>query len=300
MQTKKTLHAKGNEDRAKQKREIPANRGDLPGDLKDGTHPCYNSKGRKGWATESQFTNLGPSNTNDTKTDGEGVLSDGNDMANSYQESTSRDHSTGGYTIETVVSRRPRVEATDSGEINNEVREAYRPQLVDDRPRFQNVRDRPVFFPASPEWFHLGSHNAPLARDVRRLTPLVGWPKPPLGGPGDGSGNNETLRLPRDFVDQSTHLLSSNGDKERASGIPTKQSRTSLHHRGQPRPQLYKYNPRKQNIKTGVHILNQTRGEYESTRIPVTRSPGIHKSKEGPDVRNLIIAVVRRTHEMRS
>jgi hypothetical protein len=51
-----------------------------------------------------------------------------------------------------------------------------------------------VFFPANPEWFHLGSYDAPLVRDVRKLAPLVEWSNSPLGGFG------EHLRLPRDLV----------------------------------------------------------------------------------------------------
>jgi hypothetical protein len=47
--------------------------------------------------------------------------------------------------------------ATHDGEINDEIQETQKPQLVDDRPRFWNIGDRPVFFPANPEWFHLGS-----------------------------------------------------------------------------------------------------------------------------------------------
>ena len=35
-----------------------------------------------------------------------------------------------------------------------------------------------MFFPTNPEWFHLGSHDAPLARDVRQLAPFVEWSSP--------------------------------------------------------------------------------------------------------------------------
>jgi hypothetical protein len=57
-----------------------------------------------------------------------------------------------------------------------------------------------MFFPASPEWFHLGSYDAPLVRDVRKLAPLVEWSNPPLGGLGDRGGESENPRLPRDLV----------------------------------------------------------------------------------------------------
>ena len=43
-------------------------------------------------------------------------------------------------------------------------------QTVDDNPSFNSVQDRPVFFPVNPEWFHLGSHCAPLARQVEFIT----------------------------------------------------------------------------------------------------------------------------------
>jgi hypothetical protein len=58
----------------------------------------------------------------------------------------------------------------------------------------------PVFFPANPEWFHLGSYDAPLVRDLRRLAPLAEWSNPPLGGFGDGGGKSENLQLPQDLV----------------------------------------------------------------------------------------------------
>jgi hypothetical protein len=84
---------------------------------------------------------------------------------------------------------------THGKEITNEIQDAQRPQLVDDRPRFRNVKDRPVFFPASPEWFHLGSYDAPLVRDVRRLAPLVEWSNSPLGGSVTGRRGKPTGRV---------------------------------------------------------------------------------------------------------
>ena len=53
---------------------------------------------------------------------------------------------------------------TQAGEFTTEIQDTHRPRLFDDRPRFQNVKDRPVFFPTNPEWFHLGSYDAPLVR----------------------------------------------------------------------------------------------------------------------------------------
>jgi hypothetical protein len=108
---KKNLHAEGNGGCAKQKREIPTNCGGLPGgagvlaqetsSLQEVTHSRRNLSGHKGWTSE-------------------GILSDDNDMANSYQESASRDQSTGGYAVETVVSQRPRVKVTGRRDSNNE------------------------------------------------------------------------------------------------------------------------------------------------------------------------------------
>ena len=89
---------------------------------------------------------------------------------------------------------------THAGEITTEIRDAHRPRLFDDRPRFQNVKDRPMFFPTKPEWFHLGSYDAPLVRDMRKLAPLVEWSSPPLRGLGNGGERSENLRLPRDLV----------------------------------------------------------------------------------------------------
>ena len=62
-----------------------------------------------------------------------------------------------------------------------------------------------MFFPANPEWFHLGSYDAPLVRDVRKLAPLVEWSNSPLGGFGDRTGRqthgeSEHLLLPQDLV----------------------------------------------------------------------------------------------------
>jgi hypothetical protein len=210
--------------------------------LQGGTHSLRNLGDHKGWTSKGQKTrNLGSFNNNDTQTAGERILSDGNDMANSYQESASRDRSTGGYSVENVVSHQPRVKETGRRDSNDRTRsndgdrvrdnnvgyppyelqparrqnffresvllevtkrwevnayhltrrgvkqgreitdktrggvratetescqpikssrDTQRPQLVDDRPRFQNVKDRPVFFPTSPEWFHLGSQSS--------------------------------------------------------------------------------------------------------------------------------------------
>ena len=42
-------------------------------------------------------------------------------------------------------------------------------KTTNDRPRFDNVNHRPVFLPMSPDYFHLGSHCAPIARQVEPL-----------------------------------------------------------------------------------------------------------------------------------
>jgi hypothetical protein len=98
-----------------------------------------------------------------------------------------------------------RAKETESCQPTESPRDTQRPQLVDDRPRFQNVKDRPVFFPTSPEWFHLGSYDAPLVRDVRGPAPLVEWSNSPLGGFGVRTerqtyGESEHLRHSRDLV----------------------------------------------------------------------------------------------------
>ena len=90
--------------------------------------------------------------------------------------------------------------ATHGGGIINKIQETQKPQLVDDRPRFRNVGDGPVFFPANLEGCYLGSYDAPLVRDVRLLALLTEWSNPPLGGFGDGGGRRENLWLPQDLV----------------------------------------------------------------------------------------------------
>jgi hypothetical protein len=89
---------------------------------------------------------------------------------------------------------------TNAGEFTTEIRDAHKPRLFDNRPRFQNVKDRPMFFPTNPGWFYLGSYDAPLVRDMRKLTSLVEWSSPPLKGLGTGGERSENLRLPRDLV----------------------------------------------------------------------------------------------------
>jgi hypothetical protein len=131
--TKKNLHAEGNRSRAKQKREIPTNRGGLPGgarvhaqetnSLQRETHPRRNLGGHKGWTSKAQKTrNLSPFINNDTQTAGVRILSVDNDMANSSQESASRDLDTRGYAVGTVVSQRPRKKMTGGRDSNNEAR----------------------------------------------------------------------------------------------------------------------------------------------------------------------------------
>jgi hypothetical protein len=109
---------------------------------------------------------------------------------------------------------------THGGEITNEIRDTQGPQLVDDRPRFQTIKNRPVFFPASPEWFHLGSYDAPLVGDLRRLAPLVEWSNSPLGGFGDGTG--------RQTSGESEHLRCETTDH----GIPVEASVASRQQEG--------------------------------------------------------------------
>ena len=60
-------------------------------------------------------------------------------------------------------------------------------QTADDRPRFDNVKQRPVFFPMSPDWFHLGSHCAPIARQVEPMQRPMGVYLGPFDG-GTQSG----------------------------------------------------------------------------------------------------------------
>ena len=87
-----------------------------------------------------------------------------------------------------------RAKETESCQPTESPRDTKRPQLVDDRPRFQNVKDRPMFLPTSPEWFHLGSYDAPLVRDVRGLSIRQGKrgarrEESPSGGGGEDLRN---------------------------------------------------------------------------------------------------------------
>jgi hypothetical protein len=270
--TRQNLHTEGNGGRAKQKREIPTSRGGLPGgagvhaqetsSLQGETHSRRNLSGHKGWTSKGQSTqHRGSFNSGDTQSADVGSLSGGDDGANSSQESTSKDQSTGGYAVETVVLQQPRIKAhrrrdsnngarTKDGakerdctiayppyvlqpadrqnlfhepvfsavtlrweknahrltqtrvtqSVTNEVRDTQTAQLVDDRPGFQSVTDKPMLFPAGPEWFHLGSYDTPLVGDVRKLALLDEWTSLPLGGVGDGGRKRVHLRLPHDLV----------------------------------------------------------------------------------------------------
>ncbi len=93
---------------------------------------------------------------------------------------------------------------TQAGEFNTEIRDTHRPRLFDDRPRFQNIKERPMFFPTNPEWFLLGSYDAPLVRDARKLAPLVEWSSPPMGMLGaDGE------RMPCDTTGHNLPVVTS-------------------------------------------------------------------------------------------
>ena len=61
---------------------------------------------------------------------------------------------------------------TQANKVIAEVWDPRKSQLFNDKPRFQNIKDRQVFFPTSPQWFHLGSRDAPLVRDVRKIAHL--------------------------------------------------------------------------------------------------------------------------------
>jgi hypothetical protein len=88
--------------------------------------------------------------------------------------------------------------AKHDGEVHDETQGPIGPPLSNATPRFWTVGDGPMFFPANLEGFHLGSYNAPVFRDVRRLAPFPKWSNPPLGGLGDDTGKR--LWLPQDLV----------------------------------------------------------------------------------------------------
>ena len=88
--------------------------------------------------------------------------------------------------------------AKHDGEVNDETQGPRGPPLPGATPRFWTVGDGPMFFPASLEGFHLGSYDAPLLRDVRRLAPFHEWSSPPPGGLGDDT--RKSLWLPQDLV----------------------------------------------------------------------------------------------------
>jgi hypothetical protein len=63
-------------------------------------------------------------------------------------------------------------EVTQTDKVVAEVFDPRKSKLFNDKPRFQNIKDRQMFFPNSPEWFHLGSRDAPLVRDIRKIAHL--------------------------------------------------------------------------------------------------------------------------------
>jgi hypothetical protein len=92
-----------------------------------------------------------------------------------------------------------RPETKPDGEVNDKTQGPRGPPLTGATPRFWTVGDGPMFFPASLEGFHLGSYDAPLLRDVRRLAPFPAWSSSlPLGGLGDDTRKN--LWLPQDLI----------------------------------------------------------------------------------------------------
>ena len=85
--------------------------------LQGETHSRRNLSGHEGWTNEGQSTqHRGSFDSGNTDV---GSLSDGDDGANSSQESTSKDRSAEGYAVETVVSQRPRVKAHRKRGSNN-------------------------------------------------------------------------------------------------------------------------------------------------------------------------------------
>ena len=58
-------------------------------------------------------------------------------------------------------------EITQTDKDGAEIFDLQKSKLFNDKPRFQNIKERQTFFPNSPEWFHLGSRSAPLVRDTR-------------------------------------------------------------------------------------------------------------------------------------
>jgi hypothetical protein len=63
-------------------------------------------------------------------------------------------------------------EVTQTDKVGAEIFDPRKSNLFNDKPRFQNIKERQTFFPNSPEWFHLGSRDAPLVRDIREISHL--------------------------------------------------------------------------------------------------------------------------------
>ena len=86
------------------------------------------------------------------------------------------------------------------GPENNHTIRDYLMKTTDDRPRFGNVNHRPVFFPLpmSPNWFHLGSSCAPIARQVEPVQrPLGVYLGPFNGSTKTGKTQNEAETIIR-------------------------------------------------------------------------------------------------------
>ena len=93
-------------------------------------------------------------------------------------------------------------------------------QTADDRPSFDGVQDRPVFFPVNPEWFHLGSQCAPIARQVEPIARPAGTYLGPFnGGTQTGGTRRATETIIRAIRTSSAETLRADTDHTAAKQI---------------------------------------------------------------------------------
>ena len=107
---------------------------------------------------------------------------------------------------------------TQANKVIAEVWDPRKSQLFNDRPRFQNVKDRKVFFPTSPEWFHLGSRDAPLVRDVRKIAHLEILPQTDSSG---DSFQSDYVMLKKAMTDKNQIVGGNSSDKLETDHAPS-------------------------------------------------------------------------------
>ena len=119
-----------------------------------------------------------------------------------------------------LLSQRDGIAASETTPKYRRTTEENAAQTADDRPRFDDVQDRPVFFPVSPEWFHLGSQCAPIARQVEPIIRPAGTYLGPFNGGTQTDGTRRaTETIIRAIRTSSAETLRADTDHTAAKQI---------------------------------------------------------------------------------